>query len=94
MSEQPPEGDRDPDVPLSGTKPPTRDEGVTSRYALNHGQYQAADVLAYLLSGIVLGGLAGWAGDRWLGTSFLLPIGFISGVCLGLYVVLIRYGRN
>jgi F0F1-type ATP synthase assembly protein I len=37
-------------------------------------------------------GLLGWLADRWLGTSFLLPIGLIGGMALAIYVIWLRYG--
>lgn len=89
MSEAGPGGE-----PKQGHRPER--ERPRERWAptVNRGQYEAADVTAYLLAGpLVMGGL-GWLGDRWLGTAFLLPIGLIAGIALALYVVLIRYGRS
>ncbi len=51
-------------------------------------------VLSRLLAGpLGVGGL-GWALDRWLGTSFLLPCGILLGMALALYVIWLRYGRT
>ena len=44
-------------------------------------------------AGVLLYGGLGWAGDRWLGTSFLLPTGLVLGAVLGFYVVIVRFGR-
>jgi F0F1-type ATP synthase assembly protein I len=52
----------------------------------------AWDIVAYLLSGIVVWGGAGWLLDRWLGTSFLLPVGILLGGGLSTYAVYRRYG--
>ncbi len=40
-----------------------------------------------LVAGVGIYGLAGWLLDRWLGTSFLLPVGIVTGAALGLYLV-------
>jgi F0F1-type ATP synthase assembly protein I len=37
------------------------------------------------------GGL-GWALDRWLGTSFLVVVGILSGAGLGIYMTFARFG--
>lgn len=46
----------------------------------------------YLVSGVLLYGALGWLGDRWWGTSFLLPIGIVVGVGLGMYLTFTRFG--
>ncbi len=50
-------------------------------------------VLSYLISGVALYGLLGWVGDRFLGTSFLLPVGIVLGAALGVFVIIRRFGR-
>jgi F0F1-type ATP synthase assembly protein I len=50
--------------------------------------------LSYILAGLLLYGGLGWLGDRWLGTSFLLPAGLILGLALGVYLVVKRYGAQ
>jgi F0F1-type ATP synthase assembly protein I len=49
-------------------------------------------VLSYLIAGVALYGILGWVGDRFLGTSFLLPIGIVVGAALGCYVIIRRFG--
>lgn len=49
-------------------------------------------IVAYLLSGMLLWGGAGWLLDRWLGTSFLVLVGLLIGVALSLYLVYVRLG--
>jgi len=39
-----------------------------------------------LVAGVGLYGAGGWLLDRWLGTSFLLPVGIVVGAGLALYV--------
>jgi len=42
-----------------------------------------------LVAGVGIYGLCGWLLDRWLGTSFLLPVGIVAGAVLGLYLVFV-----
>jgi F0F1-type ATP synthase assembly protein I len=51
-------------------------------------------IVAYLLSGMLLWGGAGWLLDRWLGTSFLVLIGLLIGVALSLYLIYLRLGSS
>ncbi len=45
----------------------------------------------YLVSGVLLYGLAGFALDRWWGTSFLVAVGIITGAALGTYQTYKRF---
>jgi F0F1-type ATP synthase assembly protein I len=45
----------------------------------------------YLTSGVFFYGAIGWALDRWLGTSYLVVIGILSGAGLGLYLTWSRF---
>jgi ATP synthase protein I len=36
-------------------------------------------------------GLVGWLLDRWLGTSFLLPVGIVLGAALGVLTIHLRF---
>ena len=47
----------------------------------------AWDIVAYLLSGMLLWGGAGWLLDRWLDVRVFLPIGLLFGTGLALYIV-------
>ncbi|HEU4945935.1 MAG TPA: hypothetical protein VFT31_02170 [Kribbella sp.] len=51
-------------------------------------------VLSYLIGGIVVYGGAGWLLDRWLDTSFLLPVGIVLGAGLTVLLLHFRYGRS
>ena len=51
-------------------------------------------ILGYLLSGLLFWGGAGWALDRWLGTSFFTLIGLLVGMGGALYLVWLRFGRE
>lgn len=49
-------------------------------------------IVSYMLSGLLIYGGLGWLGDRYLGTEFLLPIGFLVGMALSFYMIVKRYG--
>lgn len=46
-----------------------------------------------MFGGIVVWGGAGWLLDHWWGTRFATPIGAILGAGLGVYAVVMRFGR-
>jgi ATP synthase protein I len=50
-------------------------------------------VLSILISGLVFYGGLGWLLDRWLQTSWCLPVGIVLGTAAGVYLVIARYGR-
>ena len=45
----------------------------------------------YVVSGVAVYGLAGWALDRWLGTTFLVAIGILIGAGFGIYMTYARF---
>jgi len=45
----------------------------------------------YLVSGVLLYGLIGWLLDRWLGTSFLVVVGILIGITLGMLMTWWRF---
>ena len=45
----------------------------------------------YLVSGVLLYGLIGWLLDRWLGTSFLVVVGILFGITLGMWMTWWRF---
>jgi F0F1-type ATP synthase assembly protein I len=49
--------------------------------------------LGYIVSGVALYGLAGWALDRWLGTTFLVAIGILIGAGFGIYMTYARFNK-
>ncbi|MCC6495171.1 MAG: AtpZ/AtpI family protein [Propionibacteriaceae bacterium] len=51
-------------------------------------------VFSILISGVAFYGGLGWVLDRWLQTSWLLPLGIIAGMAAGIYLVIARYGRS
>lgn len=48
---------------------------------------------SYLVSGAAVYGLIGWGLDRWLGTKYLVVVGILLGVGLGVYMTFGRFGR-
>ncbi|MGV1009429.1 MAG: AtpZ/AtpI family protein [Dermatophilaceae bacterium] len=50
--------------------------------------------IAYLISGPLVYGAAGWLLDRWLGTNFLVGVGIVGGMALSLYLIWFRYGSR
>jgi ATP synthase protein I len=88
------------DGPTPGPTPgPSRSTGAGSddRHYDGLGPIGGGDdiysnVISRLLAGPFVFGLLGWLADRWLGTSFLLPIGLIGGMALAIYVIWLRYG--
>jgi len=51
------------------------------------------NAVGYIVSGVALYGLAGFALDRWLGTSFLVAIGILVGAGLGIYMTYARFNK-
>lgn len=47
--------------------------------------------LSYFLSGILFYGGLGWAGSRYLGQTWMLPVGLILGFVASTYLVIKRY---
>ncbi len=58
------------------------------------GQDQGFQILSILVSGLLFYGGLGWIADRWLQTSWLLPVGIIVGAAAGVYLVIMKFGRS
>jgi F0F1-type ATP synthase assembly protein I len=69
----------------------TGDHSHPSRFSAEEAG--AWDIIAYLLSGMLIWGGAGWLIDRWLDIEVFLPVGLLFGTGLALYIVYVRYGR-
>jgi F0F1-type ATP synthase assembly protein I len=74
-----------------GTNGHSAPQSVTS--AKVDGMNEGITVLAYLISGVAVYGVLGWLADRYLSTSFLLPIGIVLGAATGVYVIIRRFGQ-
>jgi hypothetical protein len=48
----------------------------------------------YVVSGVAVYGLVGWALDRWLGTTFLVAIGILVGAAFGIYMTFARFNKQ
>lgn len=46
-----------------------------------------------MFGGLILWGGVGWLLDHWWQTRFATPIGIVLGLGLGVYAVVMRYGR-
>ncbi len=65
-----------------------------NKYGTGAGGFdQGIRVLAHLFSGFIFYGVVGWLLDRWLETSFLLPLGMVLGLGLGVFAVIAKFGR-
>ena len=52
-------------------------------------------VLSYLISGMAVWGLIGWAVDAWLDLDGIgIAVGIIVGMALGIYLIVIRTRAN
>jgi hypothetical protein len=91
MTESPhPLPDRDPAEPRSSAPDaPTNPLAAAARF---RSDQLSATVISYLVTGPAVFGGLGHLADRWLGTSFLLPIGLLGGMAMSLYVIWLRYG--
>jgi F0F1-type ATP synthase assembly protein I len=54
----------------------------------------AWSITSYLISGALMGALAGWGLDHLFGTHFIVGIGLVVGKALTLYYVWLRYGTH
>jgi F0F1-type ATP synthase assembly protein I len=58
------------------------------------GSGDGYQVLSGLVAGPLFYGGVGWLLDRWLQTSWLMPVGIVVGLAAGVYLVIARYGRT
>lgn len=52
------------------------------------------NVVSYLITGPAMLGLIGWGLDSWLGTTWLVAVGILTGMALSLYYIWFRYGTQ
>jgi F0F1-type ATP synthase assembly protein I len=74
-----------------GTTPHQTDEPERS---VPSGGEDGMAVLSYILAGLIFYGGLGWAGDHFLKTSWLLPLGLILGLVSSVYLIIKRYGSG
>jgi len=65
----------------------------TSKGSSSNGVDQGWAVLSTLISGFAVFGGIGWLLDQWWGTRLMTPIGLIVGMSLGIYAVVMQFGR-
>src|SRR6476660_6566694 len=68
------------------------------RYSSPTGNARPGDdpwlAFSYLIAGVGVYGLIGWALGRWLHAEYLTPIGIVVGAAFGLYLVVARFVRQ
>jgi ATP synthase protein I len=57
------------------------------------GQNESWSVFGYLISGMAAYGGIGWIAGRLTHLSFLFPVGMLTGLVLGIVLILYRYGK-
>lgn len=65
----------------------------SSTSSASQGVGEGWAAVSTLIGGFVFWGGVGWLLDHWWGTRFLTPIGVILGMALGIYAVVMRFGR-
>jgi ATP synthase protein I len=50
-------------------------------------------VFSYLIAGMIFYGGLGWLIGHWTQLSFLFPVGMLTGLVLGIVLILYRYGK-
>ena len=58
------------------------------------GADQGYRILSIMIAGLIAYGGLGWLLDRWLGTAWFLPVGLLLGIGLGVYSVVVKFGRS
>ncbi len=59
----------------------------------SRGADQGWAVLSTMISGMVVFGGIGWLLDGWLDSRAWTPVGLVVGMALGIYAVVMRFGR-
>jgi F0F1-type ATP synthase assembly protein I len=55
---------------------------------------RAWNIVSYLLAGLLSFGGLGLLLDHWLGTSWLVLVGLLTGAALAFYLIWFRYGTR
>ncbi|MBD8870102.1 AtpZ/AtpI family protein [Nocardioides donggukensis] len=76
---------------MAQQKPPSARPGGTSDDTPRGDPWHA---FGYLVSGVAMYGLLGWALDQWWDTSFLVVVGILLGAGLGIYMTWARFNRQ
>lgn len=62
--------------------------------AASAGMHLGWGATSTMFGGLILFGGIGWLLDHWWQTRFATPIGVLLGLGLGVYAVVMRYGRE
>lgn len=81
---------------------PQQDARTRARYASTtdgpsptaQADAMGSTVLAYLITGPMVFGAAGWLLDRWLTVTGFVAVGIVLGMALSLYIIWLRYGTS
>jgi ATP synthase protein I len=71
----------------------SRQEPSSSQGQGGGGENEGWAVLSYLIAGMIFYGGLGWLIGRWTHLSFLFPVGMLTGLVLGIVLILYRYGK-
>jgi ATP synthase protein I len=74
---------------MAQRKPPPAQHGDSGSSESSNGDPWLA--FGYLVSGVLMYGLIGWALDQWWDTSFLVVVGILVGAGLGIYMTWARF---
>jgi F0F1-type ATP synthase assembly protein I len=83
--------------PDNAARPGKPDAGpATSSSRQGHGRGDENEgwaVFSYLIAGMIFYGGLGWLIGHWTHLSFLFPVGMLTGLVLGIVLILYRYGK-
>src|SRR3954453_22462858 len=93
---EPPEppGPTGPTGPTGPSEPTDADRAEELRRFNSREQDSAWRAVAYMLTGPLIYGGLGALADHWLGTTWLVGVGFGGGLGLALYLIWFRYGTH
>lgn len=87
----------DMDEQTSSAKPALADHEKVAAEPNAHPPAPAGDgmvALSYFMAGILFYGGLGWAGARYLGQVWMLPLGLVLGFVASMYLVIKRYSHT
>ncbi|MEP7025702.1 MAG: hypothetical protein ABJB47_18250 [Actinomycetota bacterium] len=83
--------------PDNAARPGKEDAGPaknSSRQGSGRGdENEGWAVFSYLIAGMAVYGGIGWLVSRWTQLAFLFPVGMLTGLVLGIVLILYRYGK-
>jgi ATP synthase protein I len=79
--------------PAARSGGPAPDAPDGGRGGAGGGHNDGWSVFGYLISGMAVYGGIGWIAGRLTHLSFLFPVGMLTGLILGIVLILYRYGK-